>query len=244
MAWRLVQSKTLECYDKKMVRRFAAPFLLIFLCATAFPQTPAQPDANAPRIFRDPTLGITYFYPGRFTLDVAQAAPVKGDAVAKCVQPSLSGSSDSPVGVSAFVLSTIDSACPNLLQSAALKLDAFTREQVLRQLKQYGKPVVTQDPTHYTIDGHPAVVTVASVEQSTRVDLNNIAHPKMIFAAKACVLGNIPPKRGKTSPEETKDIVCFDFTTHQQDLLPQMLAFTMQFDGRGPQPIVPGNVLR
>jgi hypothetical protein len=216
----------------------------MFFCATAFPQTPAQPNANAPRVFHDSALGITYFYPGRFTLDAAQAGPAKGDAVAKCVQPSLSGSSDSPVGVSAFVVSSIDSACPHLLQSAALKLDEFTREQVLRQLKQYGKPVVTKDPTHYTIDGHPAVITVASVEESTRIDLNKIAHPKMIYAAKACVLGNIPPRRGKVNPDETKHIVCFDFTTHQQDLLPLMLAFTMQFDGQGPQPIVPGNVLR
>lgn len=240
-----MQSKTCECYDKKMVRRFAAHIVLLALSATVFAQSSVHSDPNAPQIFRDPALGITYFYPNRFAADLGHMDPSQADTVTKCAQPTLSGSSNTPIGTSAFVLSTIDGACPNILRSAALKLDDFTRQQVIRQLKQYGEPVVMQDPTHYTIDGHPAVVTVASVQQATRIDLNNISHPKMIYAAKACVLGNIPPKHSKSGLDDvTKHIVCFDFTTHEKDFLPLMLAFTMQFDGQGPQPIVPGNVLR
>jgi hypothetical protein len=226
-----------------MVLRFAAPLLLLAACAAVFSQTSSQPDPNTPKYFHDSTLGVSYFYPGRFTPEAA--GPAKNEGVAKCAQPTLAGSSVSPVGVSAFVFSTIGNACPGVLHSAAMKLDEFTREQVLNQLKQYGKPVVTQDPTSYTIDGHPAVVTIASVQQSTRIDLNNIAHPKMIYAAKACVLGNIPPRRSKSNvADETKQIFCFDYTTHEHDLLPVMLAFTMQFDGQEPQPMVPGGILR
>lgn len=225
-----------------MVPRIAVPLVLLAACVVAFSQTSSQPDPNTPKYFHDATSGVSYFYPGRFTPEAAGLA--KNEGLAKCAQPTLAGSSVTPVGVSAFVFSTIGSACPGVLHSAATKLDEFTREQVLNQLKQYGKPVVMQDPTSYTIDGHPAMVTIASVQQSTRIDLNSIAHPKMIYAAKACVLGNIPPRHSKSSlADATKRVFCFDYTTHEHDLLPVMLAFTMQFDGQGPQPVVPGGIL-
>lgn len=233
-----------------MVPRFAAPLLLFLLCASAFPQTspetPAQPDPNIPRAFHDPALDVTYFYPGRFVLaKPVQSGLAKAEAARKCVQPTLSGSSVTPIGTSFFILSSIDSTCPNVLQGAAQKLDAFTREQVLLHLKLYGNPVITHDATRYLIDGHPAAITIASVQLAAPADVNNIAPPRFTFAAKACVLRNIPDRHSKSSPaDETKNILCFDFTTHERDLLPLMLAFTMQFDGRTPQPIVPGNILR
>ncbi|MEO6983543.1 MAG: hypothetical protein ABI072_10575 [Edaphobacter sp.] len=228
-----------KCYDSKMVLRSAASIFLLLCCSVAFPQTPAS---HGPRTFHDSALGITYFFPSRFTQ--VKAEPAKSEAQQECARTSLSGSSVTPVGTSAFVVSTIDKACPAVLQAATQKLDAFTREQVLRQLKQYGDPVITHDPTRYMVDGHPAAITIASVQQSS-TGVNNVIHPKMTYAAKACVLGEVPVKGDKSRlAEETRHILCFDFTTHQRDLLPLMLAFTMQFDGRSPQPIVPGSVLR
>lgn len=228
-----------------MVLRAAS--LLVILCATALSQTSAQAteqsNPNIPRAFHDPALSVTYFYPGRFTPETT-SSPAPGTQ--KCVQSNLSGSSISPVGTSVFVLSTIDDTCPNILRGATQQLGPFTREQVLRQLKQYGTPQITQDPTRYFIDGHPAAITIASVQHAAATDANSIVPAKVTYAAKACVLGNVPGKaHGKSAPaDQTNHILCFDFTTEHRDLLPLMLAFTMQFDQHTPQPLVPGNVLR
>jgi len=76
-------------------------------------------------------------------------------------------------------------------------------------------------------------------------DASSRKTPATTYAAKACVLGDIPVKASKSGPAvSTKHVFCFDFTTQQKDLLPQMLAFTIQFDQHMPQPLVPGNVLR
>lgn len=225
-----------------MAFRSAVPLFLLAVCTVGLSQASAQ-SGSAPRTFHDPSLGITYFYPQRF--NPAQLKPATLDPKQNCAHASLSGSSATPVGTSAFVISTIGSACPNVLQSAAANLDNFTREQVLRQLRQYGKPQVTRDATHYTIDGHPASITIASVKHPAPDDVNSVAPPKMTYAAKACMLGEVPDKHGKLSiAEQTRHIVCFDFTTAEKDLLPEMLAFTVQFDGSGPQPLVPGGILR
>lgn len=222
-----------------MVLRSRVSLLLLVACTAAFCQTSAQ---SGPRIFRDPAVGITYYYPQRFAPE--HLASAKLETTQSCAHSNLAGSSSTPIGTSAFVFSSISSACPTVLQAAAINLDKFTREQVLRQLKQYGKPEVTRDPTHYTIDGHPASITIASVKHPMPVDVNSIAPPKMTYAAKACVLGEVPEKHGKESlASQTKHIVCFDFTTQQKDLLPLMLAFTVQFDGHDPQPMVPGGIL-
>lgn len=221
-----------------MVFRSAVSLLLLAVCAAGFSQTPA----SGPRIFHDSSLGITYFYPQRFT--PVQLTPAKLEEKQSCAHPSLSGSSATPVGTSAFVVSSVGSTCPTVLQSAAANLDNFTREQVLRQLKRYGKPSIMRDATHYTIDGHPASITIASVRHPAPADVNSVAPAKMTYAAKACMLGEVPDKHSKVSiAEQTKRIVCFDFTTAQKDLLPEMLAFTVQFDGSGPEPLVPGGLL-
>jgi hypothetical protein len=226
-----------------MLLRSAASFLLAFVCAIAPAQTPDQPNPNVPRSFHDPALNITYFYPGRFVPDPASLVPKpNADATPKCAHSTLFANSVTPAGTSSFVLSTIDNTCPNVLRGATL-LGPFIREQVLRQLKQYGEPTITQEPTNYTISGHPAAIVLASVPMPPTPE-NKL--PRNTYAAKACVLGNIPVKpRKKSDPvEPTRHVLCFDFTTLHSDLYPLMFAFTMQFDNDAPQPMVPGSVIR
>jgi len=228
-----------------MVFRFAAFLPLFLFCATALSQTPGQSDPRIPKSFKDALLNVTYFYPGRFTPEPPSLNPVKADATPQCAHANLSASSTTPAGPTVFVLSTIDNTCPNVLSGAASDLGAFTREQILRQLKRYGDPVITQEPTRYVIDGHPAIITVASAKPAAETQLNNILPVKVTYAAKACVLGNIPTKPRKHEPAEpTKHVLCFDFTTQQQELLSLMFGFTMQFDDHAAQPLVPGSALR
>jgi hypothetical protein len=240
-----------------MVLRFAASLLL--LCLTAFSQPPDQPTSSLPKTFHDPLLNITYFYPGRFVPAAPvpaapePAAPPQGTDHSSsaaphplCAQSTLSASSVASVGSSVFVLSTIDNTCPSVLHGAVTNLGAFTREQVLRQLKQYGDPVITQEPTHYTIDGHPAVITMASAQPAVTPNPNSITPPKVTYAAKACLLGNIPVKSRKRSDpvDSPRHVLCFDFTTQHRDMLPLMYGFSMQFDKDSPQPLVPSSALR
>jgi hypothetical protein len=240
-----------------MVSRSAASLLLL-ICVTVFSQTPDQPASNLPKSFHDPLLNITYFYPGRFTPAAAEPSAPASSADSSssaqsgnpesnrlCAQSNLSASSVAPVGTSVFVLSTIDGTCPSVLHGAATDTGAFTREQILRQLKQYGNPVITQEPTHYTIDGHPAVITLASA-QAPASGTAGITPPKVTYAAKACFLGTIPVKPRKRSDpvDQPKHVLCFDFTTQERDLLSLMFGFSIQFDADSPQPLVPGSALR
>jgi hypothetical protein len=70
--------------------------------------------------------------------------------------------------------------------------------------------------------------------------------PATAYAAKACVLGNIPvkPKKKSDPVEATRHVLCFDFTTLHKDLYTLLFAFSMQFDTDPPQPMVPGSVIR
>jgi hypothetical protein len=244
----------LRCYHNAMVLRSAASLLLL-VCAAAFSQPLDPPSSNLPKSFHDPLLNITYFYPGRFIPAAAgPSAPANEPSESTsatpttrlCAQSNLSASSISPVGTSVFVLSTIDNTCPGVLHGASTDLGAFTREQVLRQLKQYGDPVITQEPTHYTIDGHPAVITLASARAADAPGTTGITPPRITYAAKACLFGNVPVKPRKRSDpvDQPRHVLCFDFTTQQRDLLPLMFSFSMQFDNESPQPLVPGSALR
>jgi hypothetical protein len=224
-----------------MVLRSLA-FLLLLVCVTAPAQTSDQPNSNVPKSFHDSALNITYFYPGRFVPDPASAASKpNADASPKCAHSTLFANSVSPVDTSSFVLSTIDNTCPNVLRGA-IQLGPFVREQILRQLKQYGEPTVTQEPTTYTISGHPAAIVLASVPMP---ELKGKI-PTTTYAAKACVLGNIPVKPRKRSDpvEPTRHVLCFDFTTQHSDLYTLMFGFSMQFDNDAPLPMVPGSVIR
>ena len=224
-----------------MVLRFPA-FLLLLVCVAASAQTSDQSDPKVPKSFHDPALSVTYFYPGRFVPDPASIAPKpKDDATPKCAHSTLFANSVTPIDTSSFVLSTIDNTCPNVLHGATL-LGPFVREQILRQLKQYGEPTITQEPATYAIDGHPATIVLASVPMP---DVKGKI-PAITYAAKACVLGNIPVKpRKKSEPvEPTRHVLCLDFTTQQKDLYTLLFAFSMQFDNDSPQPMVPGSVIR
>jgi hypothetical protein len=225
-----------------MVLRFPV-FLLLLVCAIAPAQAPDQPNPNLPKSFHDSALNITYFYPGRFVPDPSSLAPKpSADPTPKCAHSTLFANSSNAVDSSSFVLSTIDNTCPNVLHGATL-LGPFVREQILRQLKQYGEPTVTQEPTSYTVDGHPAAIVLASVPMPVTPE-NKL--PRTTYAAKACVLGNVPVKaRRKSEPvEPTRHVLCFDFTTLHSDLYSLMFAFTMQFDTDAPQAMVPGSVIR
>jgi hypothetical protein len=230
-----------QCYDKEMVLRSLA-LLLFFVCVIAPAQTADQPNPNVPKSFHDSALNITYFYPGRFVPDPASAAPkANADASPKCAHSTLFANAVSPIDTTSFVLSTIDNTCPNVLRGA-LQLGPFVREQILRQLKQYGEPTVTQEPTNYAIDGHPAALVLASVPMpEVKGKL-----PSITYAAKACVLGNIPVKPRKRSDpvDPTRHVLCFDFTTQHSDLYTLMFGFSMQFDNDAPLPMVPGSVIR
>jgi hypothetical protein len=235
--------KPSRCYDKEMVLRSAASFLLVFVCAIALSQTPDQPNPNLPKSFHDTALSVTYFYPGRFVPDPESIAPKPSTdgAAPKCAHSTLFANSSTPVDTSSFVLSTIDNTCPNVLRGATL-LGPFIREQILRQLKQYGEPTITQEPTNYAIDGHPASIVLASVPMPQVKG----KIPTTTYAAKACVLGNIPvkPKKKSDPVEPTRHVLCFDFTTQHSELYTLMFAFSMQFDTDPPQPMVPGSVIR
>jgi hypothetical protein len=238
-----------RCYDKEMMFRSAALFFLLLVSAVALPQSadssqaPANP--NAPKSFHDPLLNVTYFYPGRFVADPAVSAEstsTAADGKPKCAHSNFFANSNAPTGTSSFVLSTIDGTCPNVLRGAT-QLGPFIREQIIRQLKQYGEPTVTQEATKYTIDGHPAAIVLASVPMPV-TPTNKL--PTITYAAKACVLGNIPvkPRKKTDTVEPTRHVLCYDFTTPHSDLLTLMFAFSMQFDNDSPQPIVPGSVIR
>jgi hypothetical protein len=238
-----------RCYDNEMMYRSAALFILLLVSAAALPQapdssqTPSSP--NMPHSFHDALLNVTYFYPSRFVPDPsvsAASSSTAADGAPKCAHSNFFANSNAPTGTSSFVLSTIDGTCPNVLRGAT-QLGPFIREQILRQLKQYGEPTITQEATRYTIDGHPAAIILASVPMP-QTPTNKL--PTTTYAAKACVLGNIPVKpRKKSDPvEPTRHVLCFDFTTPHSDLLTLMFAFSMQFDNDAPQPIVPGTVIR
>jgi hypothetical protein len=188
--------------------------------------------------FHDDVLNITYFYPATFVPAPPNSTPADPS---KCIKSTLFAYSVTPVESSSFALSTIDDTCPETLRTA-IELGPFTREQVLHQLKQYGEPEITQEPSRYAIAGHPAAITVASV--TIPAAPGNVA--QAIYAAKACALGNIPIRsRRKSDPAElVTHVVCFDFTTQNGGMLAQMFSFIIQFDTAQPQPMFPSGVVR
>jgi hypothetical protein len=220
--------------------RYASISLLLLLCLTALPQPPDRSNPDVLERFHDDALNITYFYPSRFTpLPVPPTTALTSDT-SKCVQPTLFANSITPINTSSFALSTVDNTCPNVLRSAT-QLGPFIREKILNQLKQYGQPSINQEPTSYTIDGRAAAVTLASVVMPATS--GKVA--RTIYAVKACVLGSIPAKKRKKSEPvgPLSDVLCFDFTTQNSDLLNLMFSFIVQFGDAPPEPMFPGRVL-
>ncbi len=205
--------------------------LLLSLCAAGQAQVADQERTkNLPKSFHDDALNITYFYPAHFESQQG----VSSDAD-KCSRTTLIAESAIPAGPSSFVLSRIDPACSDPLRKATA-LGPFTREQLLRQLKQFGEARISHEPTRYMIDGRPAAITLGSVF----IPSTDRHTAKTIYAAKACALSDVLKK---SAPADTVErVLCFDFSTENSDLISLMFAFIIQFDNDPPAPLFPGNV--
>ena len=156
---------------------------------TALPQREGRNNPVVLERFHDDALNITYFYPSRFARLPFPSATALTSDTRKCVQPTLFANSITPIDTSSFALSTVDNTCPDVLRFAT-QLGPFIRERIQSQLKQYGEPRIIQEPSSYTIDGHAAAITLASV--ILPAPSGNVA--RTIYAAKACVLGSIPAR--------------------------------------------------
>jgi hypothetical protein len=213
--------------------------LLLSLCAACQAQTADKRTRKLPKSFHDDTLNITYFYPAQFEPVTDQPGADSDAGNEKCARTALIADSATPEGPSSFVLSSIDPACPELLQKASA-LGPFTRVQLLRQLKQFGEAKISHEPTRYMIDGRSAAITLGSVS------LPPADHRagKTIYAAKACALSDIASGGGRKSAsiDSIGRVLCFDFSTENSDLISLMFAFIIQFDNDPPTPLFPGNV--
>jgi hypothetical protein len=222
------------------VHRYASIFLFLLLSLTALPQAPDRSNPDVLKRFHDDALNVTYFYPSRFMpLPFPPATALTSDTQ-KCVQFTLFANSITPIDTSSFALSTVDNTCPDVLRSAT-QLGSFIREKILNQLKPYGQPGIIQEPTSYTIDGHDAAITLASVIMPATS--GGVA--RTIYAVKACVLGSILAKRRKKSEPVAplSEVLCFDFTTQNSDLLNLTFSFVVQFADGPLEPMFPGRVL-
>lgn len=211
----------------------------LFLALAASPlHTIGQSNSGSMKSFHDEALNITYFYPAEFVPAPSGSTPADPS---KCIKSTLFANSVERGGSSSFALSTIGNGCPDTLQ-AADQLGPFTRALILSQLKQYGVAHITQGPFRYAIAGHPAAITVASV--ATPPAPGKVA--QVVYAAKACALGNAPAKTRKKSDrvEPVTHVVCFDFTTQNSEKLTQMFSFIIQFDNAPVEPMFPASVIR
>jgi hypothetical protein len=138
---------------------------------------------------------ITYFYPSLFVPVSSPSATAFASGEPKCVQTTLFANFVTQIDTSSFALSTVDRTCPDVLHLAT-QLGPFIREQILRQLKQYGEPTITREPTRYNIDGRPAAIILASVPMPAASGM--VA--RSTYAAKACVLNSLPVKSRKKTP--------------------------------------------
>ena len=222
--------------------RSASAVLFLLVCGTALPRSTDPRNPDTLKSFYDYAMHITYFYPSLFVPVLSPPAPAIASGEPKCVRTTLSAKSVTQIDTSSFVLSTVDSTCPDVLHRAT-QLGPFIREQILRQLKQYGEPSITREPTRYEIDGRPAAIVLASVPMPATP--GSVARTS--YAAKACVLGSLPLKARKSNShpvEPVSHVFCFDFITQNSDRLNLMLSFILQFDNEPPGPMVPGSILR
>jgi hypothetical protein len=219
-------------------RFFVALALLIY--GANLPCAIGQAASDTTKSFHDDALNITYFYSADF-VPAPSGPPIATGDESRCIKLTLFANSATAGESSSFTLSTIDYTCPELLRRAP-ELRLFTREQVLLQLKQYGEPTIIQSPVRYTIAGHPAAITVASVA----IPASPGKAAQTIYATKACALGNVPAETNEKSDltEPVTHVVCIDFTTKDGVRLEQMFSFIIQFQNGPLEPFFPGNVVR
>lgn len=215
---------------------------VVFCALFAIPclaQTTSTSPAPALKIFHDASHDLTLGYPEEFT-PVAQATEKSG--AGQCVRSILTAGSETKLGSSAFVVSVIDATCPGVLKQAE-QPSSFTREQILRQLKGYGMATLTQEPYRYSIDGRSAAVTLASARPDDSAAGGS--QKKTTYAAKACLVSDIPSKSAdKKSAPANGEVICFDYTTQNRELLTRILSFTITFADGQARPVVPGSALR
>jgi hypothetical protein len=225
---------------QEIASRSVCIVLALLIYGANLPCAIGQAASDTIKSFHDDALNITYFYSADFVLAPSGASLAPSDEL-KCIKPTLFAKSVTAGESSSFTLSTIDNTCPEFLRRA-IALGPFTREQVLLQLKQYGEPTITQAPVPYTIAGHPAAITAASVS----IPASPGKLTRTIFAAKACAFGNIQAKRQKIAEpiDPVAHVVCIDFTTQDSGLPTQMFSFIIQFDNTQLEPFFPGNVIR
>jgi hypothetical protein len=225
---------------QRIASRSAFLVLLFLACATTSPQAKGDHGSGTLKSFHDDVLNITYFYPAEFVPAPPGSTPSLAGS-STCMQPTLFAYSVTPIENSSFALTTIDNTCPEILRGAS-QLGPFTREQIVRQLKQYGVPTIIQESTNYTIAGHPAAITLASV--AIPAGPGKVA--PIIYAAKACVTGTVPLRTRKKSDlvEPVTHILCFDFNTQNSGMLTRMLSFIVQFENSPLEPMFPGSVIR
>jgi hypothetical protein len=214
--------------------------LAVLIYGANLPCAIGQAASDTIKSFHDDALNITYFYSADF-VPALSGAPFAPGEESKCIKPTLFANSTAAADSSSFTVTTVDSTCPELLHRA-IELGPFTRERVLVQLRQYGEPTVIRSPVLYTIAGHPAAITIASV--AIPVSPGKVA--RTIYAAKACALGNIPTKTNKRSDptEPVTHVICIDFTTQDDGLPTQMFSFIIQFDNGPLVPFFPSSVIR
>jgi hypothetical protein len=222
--------------------RYASILLLLLLCLTAQPQPHDRSNPDVLKQFHDDALNITYFYPSRFVPVPSPPSTAFTTGTPECVRTALFANSITPIDTSSFALSTVDNTCPDFLRRGT-QLGPFIRGEILHQLKQYGEPSITQEPTRYNIDGRPAAIILASVsmpETSGKV-------ARKTYAAKTCALASIPVKARKKDSKPVgpiSHVLCFDFTTQNSDLLNLMFSFIVQFDNDPLTPMFPASVVR
>ncbi len=103
-------------------------------------------------------------------------------------------------------------------------------------------PTSLREPAKYTIAEHPASMVVGTVS----IAASSAQSTHILYAAEACVLGSIPPKRRRKSELSVppNNVLCFEFDTEDQGELSQMYSFILQF-GDGPlEPLFSGNMIR
>ena len=127
--------------------RYVSIFLLLLLRLTALPEASDRSNPDVLKRFHDDTLNITYFYPSRFmAYRFLRAQPLP--PARAMLSPHPIRQLHHPDHYPLFRPLYRRQYLSRLLAPGA-QLGPFIREEILRQLKQYGQPSITEEPTRY-----------------------------------------------------------------------------------------------
>ena len=139
-------------------------------------------------------------------------------------------------GSSVLVFSILDSSCPTILKEAQ-DLGPFTRAQLLR-CNEAVRGADDYEGDCALLDRRPSRCCDNMSAHATETPKSNT------YAAKACIFAEPPVYNSDwrlREPPTPGRVLCFDFTTQQPDLLPQMLNFPIQ-GHREAQAVVPTTI--